>query len=248
MVVLDVSASMLAEDVKPNRLERAKLTVRELMTQLEASELGLVLFSGAAFLHFPLTSDYGAARSFLDAAGPQTISRPGTALAEGIRVALTGFPSEISSKRVILLLTDGENHEGDAATASSVAAEAGVIIHAVGYGSPAGEPIPVRDEAGALLDYKRDAQGETVFSRLDEVSLKRIAANTGGVYQRASDATAAIVKAISALDGGESTTDFEIRGVERFQWFAGMAILAFTAEFLANGRKMRATRGRKSGA
>jgi Ca-activated chloride channel family protein len=246
MVVLDVSTSMLAEDMKPNRLEQAKLTVRELMPHLQGSELGLVLFSGAAFIHFPLTSDYSAARSFLDAAGPQTISRPGTALAEGIQVALTGFPSEISGNRVILVLTDGENHEGDALTAAKDAAEAGVIIHTVGYGSPVGEPIPVRDETGALLHYRKNTQSEIVLSRLDEVLLKRIAADTGGVYQRASGGeTAAIIEAISALDGGESTTPFQVRGVERFQWFAGVALLAFSAEFLTNGRKIRAARSRK---
>jgi Ca-activated chloride channel family protein len=239
MVLLDVSTSMLAEDIKPNRLARAKLTVEELMDPLGGNELGLVLFAGAAFIQFPLTADFFTARAFLDTAGPWTISRPGTALEEAIRVALDGFPQEIASNRVILLLTDGEGHEGDPLAAASAASDAGVTLYAIGFGSAEGEPIPIRDESGTLIGYKRDAQGEAVLSRLDEATLRQMANETGGLYFRATargDEIAAITDAVAALDTGEMEGQFETRAVERFEWFTGLALLALTAEFLIGER------------
>jgi Ca-activated chloride channel family protein len=244
MVALDVSSSMLAEDIKPDRLTRAKLTVEELMDRLGGNEMGLVLFAGAAFVQFPLTADFNTARAFLDAANPGTISRPGTALEEAIRVALSGFPAEIASNRVILLLTDGEGHEGDPLAAADAAAEAGATIYTIGFGSPQGEPIPVRDESGALVGYKKDATGQTVLSRLDETTLQGIVNATGGLYFRASaggDEINAITDAVAALNTGELESQFETQGVERFEWFAGLALLALAAEFLIGERVRRET-------
>ncbi len=242
MVVMDVSSSMLAEDIKPNRLERAKLTIQELMDELEGDHVGLVLFAGAAFVQFPLTADLGTARSFVAAAGPQSISRPGTALAEAIKLALTGFQEALSSNRVILLLTDGESHEGDPLAAAERAAEAGVTVYAIGFGSPEGEPIPVRDEGGALISYKQDAQGQTVLSRLDEATLSQVASATGGRYFRASaagDEIDAITEAISDLDAQQLESQFETRGVERYQWFAALAWFVLTWELLIAERRVK---------
>jgi Ca-activated chloride channel family protein len=244
IIALDVSASMLAEDIKPDRLARAKLTVEELMDRLGGNELGLVLFSGAAFVQFPLTADFNTARSFLSASGPWTISRPGTTLEEAIHVALGGFPEGIASNRVILLLSDGEGHEGDPLSAAREAAEAGVTIYAIGFGSPEGEPIPIRDQSGALIGYKKDAQGETVLTRLDETTLGQIVNETHGLYARASasgDEIAAITDAIAALDTGELESQFETRGVERFEWFVALALVTLTAEFLIGERAKRET-------
>jgi Ca-activated chloride channel family protein len=239
MVVLDVSNSMLAEDIKPNRLTRAKLTVEELMDRLGGNDVGLVIFSGAAFVQFPLTADFNTARLFLDGAGPGSISRPGTTLAEAIRVALAGFPEERATSRVILLLTDGEGHEGEPVAAAQDAAEQGVVIHAIGFGSPDGEPIPIRDSGGAVVGYKKDDQGEMVLSRLDEITLQRIAGEAGGLYFRASaggEEIDGIVEAIAALETGEQEGQFEMQGVERFEWFVGAALLALTAETLISDR------------
>ena len=240
MVVLDVSVSMLAEDLKPNRLERAKLTVQELMNHLGGNDVGLVIFSGAAFVQFPLTSDLHTARAFLNAAGPQSISRPGTELEEAMRVALGGFSEERATSRAILLLTDGEFHAHDPVSAAAEAASQGIVIHAIGFGSPEGEPIPIRDSDGSLAGYKKDAAGEMVLSRLDEVTLQRIALETGGLYFRASAGGSeidAIVSAIAELDTGEREAQFETHGVERFEWFAGAAMLALTAETLMSDRR-----------
>jgi Ca-activated chloride channel homolog len=230
LVALDVSQSMLVEDIKPNRLSRAKLEISELMEQLDGDEVGLVLFSGASFIQFPLTSDYATARSFLDAADPRVISRQGTAIAEAIDTAVAGFDPHRTSQRVILLITDGENHEGDALAAAQRAAEEGVIIYAIGLGSTQGDPIPVYGAEGDVAEFKRDAAGEVVLSKLDELTLQQIAQAGGGKYYRAAadgSELGAIVAEINQLQREEMAERFETYGVERFQGFVliGLALL-----------------------
>ena len=236
MVLLDVSESMLAEDFKPNRLARAKLEITELMDRLEGNELGLVLFSGAAFVQFPLTSDFATARLFLESAHPDIISRPGTAIAEAIEIGLTGFNQERSSQKVMVILTDGENHEGDVLAAVGEAQAAGVIIYTIGFGSPVGEPIPEYNHLGELTGYKEDRQGNTVLSRLDENILQEIALVTNGRYFRAAPdgrEVGFLVDSIDDLQTTELEGRFETRGVERFQIFLIGAILAlFGAELI----------------
>jgi len=228
MVVLDVSESMLAEDLKPNRLARAKLEIIELMEQLGGNEIGLVLFSGAAFVQFPLTSDFATARTFLEAAQPGVISRSGTALAEAIEVAINGFNENRAAQRVIILLTDGESHEGDVAAMAEMAVEQGIIIYAIGFGSPSGEPIPQYDPAGELIGYKKDAAGEVVLSRLDEATLQQVAQLTAGRYFRAAPdgrEISQLAQTIGSLRTSELESRFETRRIERFQWFLAVAIL-----------------------
>ncbi|MBI1879071.1 MAG: VWA domain-containing protein [Chloroflexi bacterium] len=231
MVALDVSESMLAEDLKPNRLARAKLEISELMDRLEGNELGLVVFSGAAYIQFPLTADFATARFFLEAAHPGMISRPSTNLAEAIRVAMTGFNEEHASQKVVILLTDGEANESteEVAPIAQQAADEGVIIYTIGFGSPDGEPIPEYDELGNLTGYKQDRQGQTVLSSLDETTLQQIALTTNGRYFRAAAdgrEVGFLADAISDLQTGELESRFETRGIERFQWFLGLGILA----------------------
>lgn len=230
MVALDVSESMLAEDIKPNRLARAKLEISELMDRLEGNELGLVVFSGAAYVQFPLTADFATARFFLDAAHPGMISRPSTNLAEAIRVAMTGFNEERASQKVIILLTDGEANESteEVASIAQMAANEGIIIYAVGFGSPDGEPIPEYDEMGNLSGYKKDRQGQTVLTYLDETTLQEVALTANGQYFRASAdgrEVGFLANAIGDLQTGELESRFETRGIERFQWFLGLAVL-----------------------
>ncbi|NJN94353.1 MAG: VWA domain-containing protein [Anaerolineales bacterium] len=234
MVALDVSQSMLAEDLKPNRLARAKLEISELMDRLEGNEVGLVVFAGAAYIQFPLTADFSTARFFLEAAHPGMISRTSTNLADALKTALNGFNEERASQKVIILLTDGESTEfGDeVATLAQEAANEGIIIYAIGFGSPDGEPIPEYDELGTLTGYKKDRQGETVLTRLDETTLQEIALATGGRYFRASAdgrEVGFVGEAISDLQKGELESRFETRGIERFQWFLGLAVLALIA-------------------
>ncbi len=248
MVALDVSQSMLAEDLKPNRLARAKLEISELMDRLEGNELGLVVFSGAAYIQFPLTSDFSTARFFLESAHPGMISRPSTNLADAIKTALTGFNEERASQKVIILLTDGEANEStdQVSPAAQEAADQGVLIYAIGFGSPEGEPIPEYDDLGNLTGYKKDRNGETILTYLDETTLEQIALTTGGQYFRtAADGREVgfLADAISKLQTGELESRFETRGVERFQWFLGLAILALViGELIPDRLKPKAAR------
>jgi Ca-activated chloride channel family protein len=242
MAVLDVSTSMTAEDLKPNRLARAKLSLQELMDRLAGNEIGLVLFSGAAFVQVPLTNDLNTARAFLDAAEPTDISRPGTDLEKALQVAIGAFPQEIEADRAILLLTDGEGHEGDPIITADVAARSAIPIFAIGFGAPDGEPIPLRDASDRLLGYKKGPGGEPVLSRLDEPLLQRIAQRTGGRYFRASaagDEIETIASEITRSDAEEQQLPFEVRRVERFEWFAGLAFLALGGEYLLSERTRR---------
>ncbi len=241
MVALDVSQSMLAEDLKPNRLARAKLEISELMDRLEGNEIGLVVFAGAAYIQFPLTADFSTARFFLEAAHPGMISRTSTNLADALEMAMNGFNEERASQKVIILLTDGEATEfGDEVTAATQeAANQGIIVYAIGFGSPDGEPIPEYDDLGTLTGYKKDRQGETVLTRLDETTLQEIALATGGRYFRASAdgrEVGFLSDAISDLQKGELESRFETRGIERFQWFLGLAVLALIASELIPDR------------
>ncbi|MDM8529391.1 VWA domain-containing protein [Anaerolineales bacterium HSG24] len=236
MVALDISKSMLAEDLKPNRLDRAKLEISELMEVLIGNDLGLVLFSGAAFVQFPLTSDFTTARSFLDSAHPGIISRPGTAIAGAIEIGITGFNEERATQKVLLLLTDGENHEDDALGAANTAAEQGIIIYTIGFGSPEGEPIPEYDEHGTLLGYKENQDGERVLTYLDEMTLQDIALITGGRYFRATAdgrEVGFVADEIEKLQTSELESRFESRKVEQYQWFlAGAIIILLVVEVI----------------
>jgi Ca-activated chloride channel family protein len=241
MVVLDVSQSMLAEDIKPNRLSRAKLEIVDMMDRLGGNELGLVLFAGASFIQFPLTSDFATARSFLDSAHPGVISRSGTAIGEAIQTALEGFNWQRASQKVIVIMTDGEGHEGDPLEAARQAAEMDVLIYTIGFGSPKGEPIPEHNTAGEITGYKKDAQGEIILSKLDEVMLQQIALAAGGQYYRASAAgneLSALAAELDNLQKTELESRFETRHIERFQIFLLVALLAIIVGEVIPDRKV----------
>ncbi len=245
MVALDISASMLAQDLQPDRLTRAKQTIIELMAQLRGDQVGLVLFSGASFIQFPLTNDYDTARSFLVSATPGMISRPGTAIADAIRTARTGFDATRSSQKVIIIMTDGESHEGDALAESADALANNVTIYTIGFGSPDGEPIPEFDQAGNILGYKRDVAGEVILSRLDEAGLTQIAEMGGGAYFRASASGAeirALAEILDRLESAELESRFEVQAVERFQLFLLLGILCLVAAELIPERRRRPRR------
>jgi Ca-activated chloride channel family protein len=241
MVALDISPSMLAEDVRPNRLFLAKQAISELMTHLGGDEVGLVLFSGASFIQFPLTSDYNTARSFLESAHPNLISRAGTAIGEAINTAVRGFDSQRTSQKVIVILTDGEDQNTDPLAAAQTAAEQGVIIYTIGFGSAEGQPVPNYNARGELLGYKMDASGNIVLSRLDETALEGIAATGNGRYFRATsrgDEITELANELDTLQQAKLDTAFETRQIERYQYFLAVAVLALiAAEFIPERRK-----------
>lgn len=242
MVALDVSESMLAEDIKPNRLSRAKLEISDLMSKLGGDELGLVLFSGASFIQFPLTSDYSTAESFLDGARPNVISKPGTNIGDAVRTAMNGFDENSNSQRVIVLITDGEAHDADAINAVQQAAEEGVVFYTIGFGSPEGVPIPEIDEYGNTVAYKVDRNGETVLSRLDEDTLRQIAEIGGGQYYRAMASGMeldALVAELGKLQQGEIGSQLDVRRIERYQIFLALSLALLVLSMLIPDRVSR---------
>ena len=238
---LDTSLSMLAEDIKPNRLTRAKHEMSALMDKLRGDRVGIVIFSGASFIQCPLTFDYSAAKMFLESVNTNSISVPGTALESAIRTALRAFEnSPPNSAKVIVALTDGESHDGDALKAAEDAEKAGVKIYAIGIGSEKGELIPLRDEQGNLSGYKKDRDGNVVMTKLDQLTLEKIAALTNGQFYHVSSGGIELEKIygeIANMAKTERETQLVMRYEEQYQYFVGAALLLLAAELLVSERK-----------
>jgi Ca-activated chloride channel family protein len=231
---------MLAEDVKPTRLDRAKLEIRDLTERLDGDEIGLVLFSGASFVQVPLTSDYLTALNYLDSANPSVISRPGTVIGDAIRTAMTGFDDELNNQKVLIVMTDGEDRETDPLVAAQEAAEADILIYTIGFGTPEGQPVPETNEYGEITGYKRDQNGEVVLSRLDETTLQSVAQTGNGKYYRATADGRELDSLLSEIDGlqrDQLQTRFETTYIERFQIFLALALAALIAAELIPDRK-----------
>jgi len=184
IIAVDTSLSMLAEDVKPSRLAQARAAISSLLDLLDGDRVGLVAFAGTAYVACPLTLDYAAASMFVDVLDTELIPVKGTAIAAAIRKSTEAFRTEDRRYKVLILITDGEDHEGDVSAAAKAASEAGVIIYTIGVGSPDGEPIPLRDGRGKMTGYKDDQEHRKVTSRLGEQTLEEIAIATGGRYYR----------------------------------------------------------------
>ena len=242
MVALDVSQSMLAEDIKPTRLDRAKLEIADLTERLDGDEIGLVLFSGASFVQVPLTTDYLTALNFLDSAAPGVISRPGTVIGDAIKTAMAGFDEELNNQKVLVVMTDGEDHETDPLAMAKEAADAGVLIYTIGFGTAEGEPVPETDQYGEVIGYKRDQNGEVVLSRLDEGTLQGIAQTANGKYYRATADGAELDSLLSEIDNlqkAQLATRFETTYIERYQIFLVLALAALIISELIPERKTR---------
>ncbi len=182
IIALDVSKSMLAEDIKPNRLQRAQQELNALIDQLHGDRIGVIAFAGSAQVACPLTTDYTAAKMFLSYLTPASVPIPGTSLGGAVRLALETFPKNSEGFRTLVLLTDGEDHHSEPLEAARAAKAAGVKILALGFGTPEGEPIPLREAGGRVTGYLKNERGESVVSHLDETTLKEMAQITGGAY------------------------------------------------------------------
>ena len=225
MVAIDVSASMRARDLKPDRFEKAKREAQGLIEALEGDRVGIIAFAGAAFVQCPLTLDYAAASMLLSTVETGTISTPGTAIGEAIRTAVRAMATEPDRSKVLVLMTDGEDHGSDPVGAAKEAAEAGITIYTIGLGSTSGEPIPLLDGEGS--GYKRDRSGQIVMSRLDEGTLAEVAAETGGRYFRATDSErelVAIKEEISRMKQSELESRMLAYYEERFQFPLAFAL------------------------
>jgi Ca-activated chloride channel family protein len=241
IAALDTSYSMNTEDIAPNRLEKAKEEIRKLVQKSEDDRIGLVTFSGAAFVQCPLTLDHGAIDLFLDVAGTGMLPEPGTSLAAAIDTATSAFVEKERKYKVLVLFTDGEDLEGQVDKAVRKAREAGVVIYTVGIGTPQGKPIPIRDSKGDVIEYRKDPEGQIVISSLDEKSLASIASQTGGSFFRATTSEAeidALTKDISGLEKKEFESRLFQNFEDRFQYPLALAILfLFAALWISERRK-----------
>lgn len=236
MLAVDVSNSMLAQDFEPNRLERTKFAIDRLTEQLDEDRIGLIVFAGDAYMQLPITSDYVAARNFARNISPTMVSKQGTAIGAAINLAAQSFTSGTEGSRVIIVISDGENHEDDAVAAAKAAAEQGIRIYAIGIGTPEGAPVSIDG------DFIKDENGNMVVSKLDEATLEQIALSTGGAYIRATNRSLGldeIVQKIGEVQKQELTANVFEDFDEQYQYLLGLALLLSLAEFLMLGRKSR---------
>ncbi|MBN1300544.1 MAG: VWA domain-containing protein [Melioribacteraceae bacterium] len=241
-ILLDVSLSMTAEDIKPSRLDKAKHQISKLIQRLQGDRIGLVVFSGEAYVQFPLTTDYSAANLFLNAVDVSSVPQPGTAVEPAIRLALNSFKEDTETKKSIILITDGEDHEGNYSEVIDEAVGKGVQIYCIGLGSPAGVPIPVYNSAGVQIGYKKDRTGNVVLTRLDENTLQQIASSGNGKYYRASnteDELELIYNDLAQLEetefGATRITDYE----DRYYYLLLPAVILLFADFFVSNNKSK---------
>ncbi len=245
MVALDVSRSMYAEDIAPNRLERAKIEIGRIIQRLDGDRIGLVAFAGDAFVQSPLTADYGAAMMFLTAMDPTLMSTQGTDLARAVVVAVEALEETPPENRIVVIVTDGEDHEGGLAEAIAAATDAQATIHTVGVGSPEGVPLPDVEGVEASGRFRRDDQGNVITTRLNETALQDIALQTDGEYHRIGQGAGGLGRLVERIEGGgrevesREVTQFE----EQYQIFLGAALLLLIAEVIVPGRRRRRTAG-----
>ena len=245
VIALDASNSMLARDVKPSRLERAKLEVTALLERLNGDRVGLVVFAGDAFIQCPLTTDYAAARMFLRAVEPVSMATQGTAIADALyqsKEVLEGGGRGDAGKAV-LLITDGEDQRGDALEAASTLGEAGIRLFAVPVGGTEGEPIPLLDRNGNLEGYKKDKQGQTVLTRTDVAGLRELSSRGGGLLLQGSGADLGVLKFLPELEKiqkGEFESRLSVQYDDKYPWFAWPAFALLCAALaLGEGRLLR---------
>jgi len=241
VIALDVSNSMRAEDIRPNRQERSKQAISHLIDQLRGDRIGLVVFAGEAYVQLPITTDYGAAKLFLSTIDNDMVPTQGTAIGKAINLAASSFSDSTRQHNAIIVITDGENHEDDAIEAAKKAHEKGIRVHTIGMGSPAGAPIPVFSN-GVRVGFKQDENGQTVISRLDELALAQIAEAGNGKFVRATnsdDGLGIIMKEIETMQKKEFSskmfTDYE----DQFQYFLFASLLFLLMEFLISERKSK---------
>jgi Ca-activated chloride channel family protein len=237
MICLDVSNSMLAEDIMPNRLEKAKQMLARLTDDLNNDKMGLIVFAGDAFTQLPITSDYISAKMFLSSINPSMVSTQGTAIDAAINLAMRSFTPDEKASKAIILITDGETHEGDAVQAAKTAAEGGVKVNIVGIGLPKGAPIPLKGN-----DYMRDNQGNVIVTQLNETMCQEIAKAGNGLYVRADNTNGALKALQNELDK-MSKSDIESKVYseydEQFPTIAWIALILLIIELLIFERKNR---------
>ncbi len=240
IIALDVSNSMLAEDIQPDRLTRAKQAISRLVDDLDNDKIGLVVFAGDAYTQIPVTTDYISAKMFLSTIGPDMVPKQGTAIGAAINLGMRSFSPGEGKSKALIIITDGENHEDDPVTSAEEAAKAGVVIHTIGIGSTEG--VPVKVSINGRKDFLKDAEGNTVITKLDEEILKKVAVAGNGAYVRASNSNIGLDEIFSEIrkmkdQELESTMYTEYN--DQFQIFAALTLLFLLVDFIIMERKNR---------
>lgn len=231
IIALDISNSMLAEDVQPSRLQKAKRLVAQLVDKMQNDKVGMIVFAGDAFTQLPITSDYISAKMFLETIDPSLISKQGTAIGAAINLATRSFTPQEGVGRTIIVITDGENHEGGVIEAARAAVEKGIQVNVLGVGMPEGAPIPIM----GTNDYRRDRDGNVVVTCLNEQMCQEIAKTGNGIYVRVdntNNAQKAIDKEINKMAKADVETQVYTEFNEQFQAVAWIIFLLLLAELL----------------
>ena len=239
MIALDISNSMNAEDLSPNRLERAKRSLKELLTYLKSDRIGIVVFAGEAFVQLPITTDYSAAKLFLDNIQPDLIATQGTDISNAIGLCLKSFDFDSPTSKAIIVISDGENHEEQSISMAEEAASKGVVVHSIGMGSVEGAPIPLYSR-GQQLGFKKNQEGNTVVTKLNEEMLSDLASVTGGIFIRASNSESGMAYIFDEVErmekveiGTKIYTDYE----DRFQFLLLPALILLIIELIIPNTK-----------
>ncbi len=240
IIALDTSGSMRARDFKPDRFAKAKREISSLVSHLKGDRVGIVVFSGVSFLQCPLTLDYRAAKLFAEAMEVDMLPRPGTAIGDAIRTAIRVFDNKGQQKKVVVLITDGEDHDSRVMEAAEQAQAMGIKIFCIGIGKPEGEPIPVLDSKGRAAGYKKDEEGNVILSRLGEQTLREVALKTGGAYYRATAGELElerIYKEIEGLEKGKFEEDYVTKYEDQFFYLLWVAFLLLCTEMAIGERR-----------
>ncbi len=236
---VDVSKSMLAEDIAPNRIEKSKQLVTQIINSLGSDRVGIIAYAGKAFPQLPITTDYAASKMFLQNMNTDMMTSQGTAIREAIELAKTYYDDEEQTNRILVIISDGEDHEGDAAEIAEEANDQGIRIFTIGVGNENGGPIPIKRN-GVILNYKKDRNGETVITKLNEDTLREIAQEANGVYINGSS-TSEVVDTIKDLLDKMDKKEFESKQIadfkDQFQWFLGFGILFLLIDIFLLERK-----------
>ncbi len=239
IIALDVSNSMMAEDILPNRLERAKQAVSRLIDRLGENKIGLIVFAGEAYTQLPITADYVSAKMFLSTISPDIVPVQGTAIGEAIKLAGNSFSPSSEAGKAIIVITDGENHEDNPVKAAEDAQKRGINVYTIGIGDTKGVPIPKKTSSGQR-DYWKDRSGNTVMTKLDEKTLQETAEAGKGVYVRATTANVGlnnVYDEINKLEKAEYETKVYTEYAEMFQWPFGVVLVFLLAELLISNRR-----------
>ncbi len=240
MIALDVSNSMMAQDIKPSRLSRAKQAISNLIDRLDGDRVGIIVFAGNAYTQLPITTDYAAAKMFLANISTESVPSQGTAIADALNLAVGAFNPEDDQNKAIIIITDGETHEGDAVQAAEAAKELGIKIFTIGMGLPEGAPIPVFNKQGNQIGFKKDNEGETVITKLNDLMLSQIASAGGGSYVNATNSNAGlktVVDEINEMEKKEIESRIFADYEDQFQYFIAIGILLLLIEYLIFERK-----------